>query len=256
MDADTARDVTPTQQSSPDVGDMNEVEGRLRGLLGRSGNRPKYLEEQEAQWRQWQTKKKRMKAQNMSSAKSEEIEEEFSRAEFGLGGAEDRASRADMQQDGDPRFGVDEAEVILANVACGNAASEEGVAEAGFNFKSNAKERRQQRRMRVIAKSVRVHLTRALRSGRATKRRPDLAYLGSQVRLTEVIMSSDVGHATILWTPLSTFDTGEVDQIEEDLNALSGPLRSGAGSSYPPYSARIYCAANPFYSCCRPLCLP
>ena len=42
-----------------------------------------------------------------------------------------------------------------------------------------------------------VHLTSALRSGQITKRREDLAYLANEVRITEVIMSTDVGHATV-----------------------------------------------------------
>ena len=42
-----------------------------------------------------------------------------------------------------------------------------------------------------------VHLTSALRSGQITKRREDLAYLANEVQITEVIMSTDVGHATV-----------------------------------------------------------
>jgi len=221
----------PGDGGDADSYDLNTVEERLRGLMGRQENRSEFLNEQEDQWRQWQAQKRLKKAESMSRANAAEIERDFARTEGDLGVVEDPALRADTEAWGHSSVVDDRPRGNFVSDMNLPLRGEDDVAEGGVNFKSDAKERKQQRRMRMIAKSVRVHLTRALRSGHATKRRPDLKYLASEVRITEVVMSSDVGHASILWTPLTTFDQSQVDKIEQDLNALAAPLRSGAAAA-------------------------
>ena len=203
--------------------EISRMEESLRALMSEQDNRSEeetqFLRDKENEWREWQTQKRQKRAATMQDIDKEEIELEFSRSEanFDIGVEEDEQLQQQKQQK-------------LAKSQVERWAHAEPADEGVVNFKSNAKDRKQERRMLVIAKAVRVHLRAALGSGRATKRRDDLAFLSTSVFITQVIMSKDVGHAEVLWTPMNAGSAGElkteVDRIEKALDAIKGALRN------------------------------
>jgi ribosome-binding factor A len=207
--------------------EISRMEESLRALMSEQENRSEeetqFLRDKENEWREWQKQKRQKRAATMQGIDEEEIELEFSRSEanFDIGVVEDEELQEQQQQQKQQKLAKSQVE---------RWAHAEPADEGVVNFKSNAKDRKQERRMLVIAKAVRVHLRAALGSGRATKRRDDLAFLSTSVFITQVIMSKDVGHAEVLWTPMNAGSADElkteVDRIEKALDAIKGALRN------------------------------
>jgi hypothetical protein len=226
MSSPPASATTASGQAREDLGtDLTKAEA-IEELLNMEERRKlpsEFLRDQEQQWRDWQAVAKQKRAARMRDSTS--VGPEGAAARFEVGDEDEKhhglpcahadAHMPNQQQQSVQHEWIDGEEAaplhsVMARAQAASTMEDAGTAPGNVNFKSDAKGRKHQRRMQMLAKAIRVHLTSALRAGIVTKRRSDLSYLADEVRLTEVLMSSDFGHATVLWTPLSIIDPTQV----------------------------------------------